>query len=125
MCLLLWIAYAIYRGSYMSAHVLLNLLNKFFFLSYNTGTINFLSLPQGVQIWNFEGKTKKSKKNKLWKRDKMRGLPSILSFFHNEFNKFNYKGARMFDSIFHMTLKLLYNHIFGVKSLDLATFTQH
>ena len=46
-------AYLIYRGSYMSAHVLLNLLNK------------------------------------LGKRDKMRGLPSILSLFRNEFNKFN------------------------------------
>ena len=42
-----------YRGSYMSAHVLLNLLNE------------------------------------LGKRDKMRGLPSILSLFRNEFNKFN------------------------------------
>ena len=41
------------RGSYMSAHVLLNLLNE------------------------------------LGKRDKMRGLPSILSLFCNEFNKFN------------------------------------
>ena len=41
------------RGSYMSAHVLLNLLNK------------------------------------LGKRDQMRGLPSILSLFRNEFNKFN------------------------------------
>ena len=43
----------IHRGSYMSAHVLLNLLNE------------------------------------LGKRDKMRGLPSILSLFRNEFNKFN------------------------------------
>ena len=42
-----------YRGSYMSAHILLNLLNE------------------------------------LGKRDKMRGLPSILSLFRNEFNKFN------------------------------------
>ena len=42
-----------HRGSYMSAHVLLNLLNK------------------------------------LEKRDKMRGLPSILSLFLNEFKKFN------------------------------------
>ena len=45
------------RGPYMSAHVLLNLLNK------------------------------------LGKRDKMRGLPSILSLFRNEFNKFNNTGA--------------------------------
>ena len=27
--------------------------------------------------------------NKLRKRDKLRGLPSILSLFHKEFNKFN------------------------------------
>ena len=27
--------------------------------------------------------------NKLGKRDKMHGLPSILSFFRNNFNKFN------------------------------------
>ena len=45
--------HTIYRGSYMSAHVLLNLLNE------------------------------------LGKRDKMRGLPSILFLFRNEFNKFN------------------------------------
>ena len=55
------------RGSYMSAHVLLNLLNE------------------------------------LGKRDKMRGLPSILSLFRNEFNKFNNTRARMLDSIYHMT----------------------
>ena len=42
--------YSINRGSYISAHVLLNLLNE------------------------------------LGKRDKMRGLPSILSLYHNEFN---------------------------------------
>ena len=41
------------RGSNMSAHVLLNLLNE------------------------------------LGKTDKMRGLPSILSLFRNEYNKFN------------------------------------
>ena len=61
----------IYRGSYMSAHVLLILLNE------------------------------------LGKRDKMRGLPSILSLFRNEFNKFNNTRARMLDSIYHMTLRLL------------------
>ena len=31
----------------------------------------------------------------LGKRDKMRGLPSILSLFRNEFNKFNNTRARM------------------------------
>ena len=62
------------KVSYMSAHVLLNLLNQ------------------------------------LSKRDKMRGLPSILSLFSNEFNKFNNTGARMLDSIY---VKLLKNHFFG------------
>ena len=56
-----------HRGSYMSAHVLLNLLNE------------------------------------LGKRDKMRGLPSILSLFRNEFNKYNKTRAQMLDSIYHMT----------------------
>ena len=60
----------LYRGSYMSAHVLLNLLNE------------------------------------LGKREKMRGLPSILSLFCNEFNKFNNTRARMLDSIYHMTNSL-------------------
>ena len=59
------------RGSYMSAHVLLILLNE------------------------------------LGKRDKMRGLPSILFLFRNEFNKFNKTRARMLDSIYHMTLRIL------------------
>ena len=59
--------YVIHRGSYMSAHVLLNLLNV------------------------------------LGKRDKMRGLPRILSLFRNEFNKLNNTSARIIDSIYHMT----------------------
>ena len=37
------------------------------------------------------------------KRDKMRVKPSILSLFHNEFNKFNDTGAGMLDSIYQMT----------------------
>ena len=41
--------------------------------------------------------------NELGKRDKMRGLLSILSHFCNEFNKFNNTRARMLDSIYHMT----------------------
>ena len=32
--------------------------------------------------------------NELGKRDEMRGLPSILSLFHNEFNKFNKTRAQ-------------------------------
>ena len=41
--------------------------------------------------------------NELGKSDKMRGLPSILLLFCNDFNKFNNTGARMLDSIYHMT----------------------
>ena len=59
----------VYRGSNMSAHVLLNLSNE------------------------------------LRKSDRMRGLPSILWPFRNEFDAFNNTGARMLDSIYHMTLK--------------------
>ena len=44
--------------------------------------------------------------NDLGKSDKMRDLPSILPLFRNEYNQFNNTGARMLDSIDHMTLKL-------------------
>ena len=33
--------------------------------------------------------------NELRQRDKMRGLPSILSLFHSKFNKFNNTRAGM------------------------------
>ena len=42
--------------------------------------------------------------NELGKRHNMRGLPSILSLFRN---KFNNARARMLDSIYHMTLRIL------------------
>ena len=54
--------------------------------------------------------------NELGKSDKMRGLPSIFLLFRNEFNKFKNTGARMLDSIYHMTLKLIKNRILGVKT---------
>ena len=54
--------------------------------------------------------------NELGKRDKMRGLPSILSLFRNEFNKFNNTRARMLDSIYHMTLEYLKTAFFGVNT---------
>ena len=44
--------------------------------------------------------------NELRKRDKMRGLPGILSLFRSEFNIFNKTGVRMLGSIYHMTFKL-------------------
>ena len=53
--------------------------------------------------------------NELGKRDKMQGLSSILSLFRNKFNKFNITRARMLDSIYHMTLRLLFNLISAVK----------
>ena len=55
----------------------------------------------------------------------MRGLPSILSLFCNEFNKFNNTGARMLDNIYHMTFKLLKNHIFGVKTSGICLFMRN
>ena len=45
--------------------------------------------------------------NELGKRDKMRGLQSILTPFRNDCDKFNYTEARMLDFICHMTLRLL------------------
>ena len=59
--------------------------------------------------------------NELGNRDKMRGLPSILSLFCNEFNKFNKTRARMLASIYHMTLRLLLNLIFAVKNVTILS----
>ena len=47
----------------------------------------------------------------------MRGLSSILSLFRNEFDKFKNNGARMLDSIYHMTFTFFLFHIFCVKTL--------
>ena len=55
--------------------------------------------------------------NELGKRDKMRGLPSILSLFRNEFNKFNNTGARMLDSKY-----LSYDKYFEISFLALKRF---
>ena len=43
--------------------------------------------------------------NELGKKIRCEAFPSMLSVFLNEFNKFNNTGARMQDSIDHMTLK--------------------
>ena len=45
--------------------------------------------------------------NELGKREKMRGLPSILSLYLIEFDKFNNTRARMLDSFYHMSLRFL------------------
>ena len=47
--------------------------------------------------------------NELVKRDKRRGLPSILSLFRNEFNKFNNTRAQIMDSIYRMTNTLKFH----------------
>ena len=46
--------------------------------------------------------------NELGKSDEMQDLPNILY----KFNKFKNTGARMLDSIYHMTLKFTKNHFF-------------
>ena len=53
--------------------------------------------------------------NELGKRDKIQGLPIILSLFRNKFNKFNNTRARMLDSIYHMTLRLFEISILPLK----------
>ena len=58
--------------------------------------------------------------NELRNRDKMRGLPRILSPFRNEFNKFNTTGAQMLDSIYHMTLKILISAVTYHRLLNLV-----
>ena len=61
--------------------------------------------------------------NELGKRDKMQGLPSILSLFRNEFNKFNNTRARMLDSIYHMTYTLK-SHFRRENVINLSLCTQ-
>ena len=61
--------------------------------------------------------------NELGKRDKMRGLPSILSLFRNEFNKFDNTRARMLDSIYHMTYTLI-SHFWRKNVIILLLCTQ-
>ena len=61
--------------------------------------------------------------NELGKRDKMRGLPSILSIFRNEFNKFNNTRARMLDSIYRMT-NTLKSHFWHTNVIIVSSYTQ-
>ena len=59
--------------------------------------------------------------NELRKSDKMQGLPSILSLFHNKFNKFNNTGARMLDSFHHMALNYIKSH-FWCQNVKIFSF---
>ena len=61
--------------------------------------------------------------NKLGKIYKMRCLPSILSLFRNEFNKFNNTRERMLDSIHHMT-NTLKSHFWRKNVIILSLCTQ-
>ena len=58
--------------------------------------------------------------NKLGKKIRCEAVPSILSVFPNEFNKFNNAGAQMQDSIYHMTLKS--HFIVTISPFQNATF---
>ena len=52
----------------------------------------------------------------------MGDLPCILSLFYNKFDTYNKTQVQMFVSIYHMTLKLLSNHIFGMKMLKFCYY---
>ena len=54
--------------------------------------------------------------NELRKRDKMQSLPSILFFFFAT----SLINSIMLDSMYHMTLNLFLNHIFGKKCKGFA-----
>ena len=53
--------------------------------------------------------------NELGGKDKMRGFAECLTAFPNECNKFNKTGARMQDSIYHLTLKSHFISKFCIK----------
>ena len=60
----------------------------------------------------------------LGKRDKMRGLLSILSLFPNEFSEFNNTRVRILDSIYHMT-NTLKSHFWRKNVKILSLCRQH
>ena len=59
--------------------------------------------------------------NKLGKIDKMRGLPSILFIFCNEFNTFNNTGARMLDFFLLYDIKITFKSHFWRKKVLIAS----
>ena len=54
--------------------------------------------------------------NEWKKRDKLRGVSSILCLFRNRFNKSYNTGTRMLDSIYHMTYRIFGANIFNILS---------
>ena len=64
--------------------------------------------------------------NKLGKIDQMRGLPSTLSLFRSELNKFNNTRAWMLDSILSYDIKITLKSHFCRKNIIILTLcTQH
>ena len=64
--------------------------------------------------------------NELGKRDKIRGLPSILSLFCNKFNKFNNTRAQMLRFYLSYDIKItLKSHFCHKKVIILSLCTQH
>ena len=64
--------------------------------------------------------------NELGKRDKMRGLPSILSLFRNEFNKFNNTRAQIiirFYLSYHIMITLK-SHFWRKKAIIVSLGAQ-
>ena len=55
--------------------------------------------------------------NELGKKIRCEAVPSIISVFPNEFNKFSNTGARMQNSIYHMALKSHFISEFRTKKL--------
>ena len=63
--------------------------------------------------------------NELRKRDKMRGLPSILSLFRNEFNKFNNTRAQIVRFYLSYDIKItLKSHFCRKNVMILSLCTQ-
>ena len=54
--------------------------------------------------------------NELEEKIRCEALPSILPISSNKFNKFRNTGARMQDSIYHMTLKSYLIREFRIKT---------
>ena len=60
--------------------------------------------------------------NKLTKRDKMRGMPSILSLFRIEFNKFNYTGGKNVRFYLSHDIEIILKSYFGLKKVTILPY---
>ena len=88
----------------MSYHVLLNILNEEIYSSTKETPSSLLSAIM---------------------ENRMRGLPSVLLLLVcNEFSKLNDTGERVLDSIYHMTLTLLWSSMLVVKMLRFCKYVR-